>query len=429
MRPQAIESEQQVLAEVFAGRAAFADLATLTAFDFMDPTLRGIFMAMQRLQQSGEPWTPIELIEGADAETMRVIGQLMAWPMSGAILSKHIARLKDAATRRAIIDACNEMALKAAEGNAEDALSFAQTRVMGIAESRTTTGAESVQDVAAKWLDEMDRRREAHGDYFGVPSGFSALDRLTGGFEPGEVIVIAGRPGSGKTTLGMNIVQNAAKRNTDSILVFSMEMNKQQLMTRLAAGVGRIDMRKLMHPKTMGNSDFASLHAVVQWVHSMPVYLDDTAGLSSGDIAARARLHKQKHGLQLVVVDYLGLVAKPKGMSTYEAVTKDSAAMKTMAKMLNVPVILLAQMNRAVESRTDPRPKLSDLRDSGSIEQDADAVIFVHRPNQHKDDEPDDHADIYVAKNRKGETGTVRLMWRGDYNLFVTPDYTFENFA
>jgi len=300
---------------------------------------------------------------------------------------------------------------------------------MGIAEKRTITGAESVQSVASAWLDEMDRRREMHGDYFGVPSGFPSLDKITGGFEPGEVVVIAGRPGSGKTTLGMNIVQNAAKRNTDSILVFSMEMTKQQLMTRLAAGVGRINMRKLMNPKTMGNSDFANLHSVVQWVHSMPVYLDDASGLTSGDIAARARLHKQRYGLQLVVIDYLGLVAKPKGMSIYEAVTKDSAAMKTMAKALNVPVILLAQMNRASETRTDPRPKLSDLRDSGSIEQDADSVIFVHRPNQHNSDEADDHADVYVAKNRKGETGTVRLIWRGEYNLFVEPDYRFEGFV
>ena len=425
MRPNAIESEKQILADVFAGRIAFTDLAELAPSDFFDPTLRGIFQSMDRLQRTGEPWTAVELIEHADAEAMRVMGQLMTWPMSGGILHKHIAKLKDAATRRAIIDACNEMAMKAVDGSAEDALSFAQERVMRISEKRLNSEARFIRDAMADWLDEMERRRESSGDYYGIPSGFPGLDKIIGGFEPGELIVIAGRPGSGKTTLGMNIAQNAARRDSKSILVFSMEMSEHELVTRLCANKGRVPMGKLLNQKLMGNPEFEGLTNAVTWAYDAPLCLIDSAGLTSKDIMARANAHKLKHGLQMVVIDYLGLIKPLSDKSSYEAVSKDTAAMKTMAKMLNVPVILLVQMNRAVEGRADPRPKLSDLRDSGSIEQDANSVIFVTRPHQHSEDEPDDYADISVLKNRKGRTGVTRLVWKGEFNAFIEPDYRF----
>lgn len=426
MRPSHTQSECQVLADVFLGRVTFSELHELAQADFFDETNRAIFTIMQRLNHSGKEWDGMDVFqEAATQEQRAAIGQMMAWPMSGVKTQGHIDKIRDAAQRRAFIDLCNKYAIAAVGGDAQTVISEAQAAMFNLLSSKTRGGLVPIQEIAADWIDEIDRRRELPERY-GIMSGFPTIDDITGGFEPGELIILGGRPGSGKTTLAMNIMQNVAKKGKEAIAVFSMEMTSYSLMNRLAAAIARISMKRLREPKDLQDGDFPLMAQAIEWVNDATLHIDEEPALHHREILARARACKQRHGLRLVMVDYLGL-ANSDSKTPYESATEISGAMKAMAKELEVPVILISQLNREVDKRKPPRPVMSDLRDSGAVEQDADKVIFVYRPGayQSPDDEPDNSAEIIVAKNRSGMAGTAMLMWQGEYNKFIEPDYRF----
>jgi replicative DNA helicase len=301
------------------------------------------------------------------------------------------------------------------------------TLFRSLLDSQTRNGAVPITDAATEFLEELERRVEAHGDTLGVPTGFSEIDRLTGGFEPGQLIVVAGRPAMGKTTLAMNIAEHALLRAQTSVLVFSLEMSRQELVGRMAASMGRVDMGKFRTPRRVDDSDWQRIAEALTSVHDKPLHIDDTSALHINQIQARARAHAQRYGVQLIVVDYLGLV-RADSPKPYEAVTQISAGLKAIAKELKVPVIAVAQLNRDVDRRGSHRPTMSDLRDSGSVEQDADKILFVWREEVYAPDNAmvKGQAEVIVSKNRQGETGIVSMIFRGEENRFAQADYAQE---
>ena len=423
----ALDSERELLGAVLVGRLAWADIAgELSADDFALAVHRDVFAVMAAQAATGNDWDGVSCLQAATEQARPAIGDLMAgaW-LLGKLPGVHVNAIRSAARRRRLIAECSRIAEAAAtDTDADRLVSDAQAAMFGLLDSQTRNGAVTIASAAAEWMDELERRLDSTGNILGVPSGFSDIDRLTGGFEPGQLIVVAGRPAMGKTTLAMNIAENAMLRSGVSVLVFLLEMSRQELVGRMAASMGRIDMGKFKQPRGMDDGEWGRLSAALASVHDKPLHIDDTSALHVNQIQARARAHAQRHGVGLIIVDYLGLVradsAKP-----YEAVTQISGGLKAIAKELGVPLIAVAQLNRDVDKRSSHRPTMSDLRDSGSIEQDADKVLFVWREEMYQPDNDmvKGQAEVIVSKNRQGETGIVPLLFRGEQNRFAEPAY------
>jgi replicative DNA helicase len=418
----ALDSERELLGGVLLGHLDWLEIASSIATDeWAEPEHRKIVAILDRLSAHGNQWDGVSVVQEAQGRARELAGDLMA---SARLLSKsvdwHVLAIRNAARRRKLIDECQRIALLATSNSDADAvLSDAQAAMLSLLDANTRSGPVSVTDTAQDWYHELERRLELHGDVLGLPTGFPALDQLTGGLEPGELVVIAGRPGHGKTTLAMNIAEHALLREDKSVLVFSLEMSRQELVTRMAASMSRVNMRKFRTPRQLDDADWPRVTEAMSSVHGKPLWIDDTGALHINQIRARARAHAQRKGLQLVIVDYLGL-ARGDSPKLYEAVTQISGGLKALAKELHVPVIAVAQLNRDVERRKNGRPMMSDLRDSGAVEQDADKILFVWRPEV---SDPDNAmiagaAEVVLAKNRNGETGVVDMVFRGEFNRF-----------
>jgi len=423
----AMESERELLGCCLLGRLDWLEVSSEVRPDeWALPEHRALAEAMDRLAADGPGWDGVSVMQAVDGKARALVGELMA---GSRLLTKsmdwHAAAIRGAARRRRLVTECNRIAQAAAESDdADQVVSDAQAAMLALLDGATKNGPVLVSDSAAQFLDELDRRLEAHGDLLGVSSGWSDLDRITGGFEPGQLIVVAGRPSHGKTTLAMNMAEHAILRGGQSVLVFSLEMSRQELVGRMAASMARVDMGKFRQPRRLEDSEWASLTQAIASVHGKPLWIDDTSALHINQIRARARAHAQRRGLQMVIVDYLGL-ARGDSPKLYEAVTQISGGLKALAKELQIPVIAVAQLNREADKRGSHRPAMSDLRDSGALEQDADKILFVWRPELY---EPDNamvagQAEILVAKNRSGQTGIVTMMFQGKYNRFVQPAY------
>jgi replicative DNA helicase len=427
----AYESERELLGAVLMDRLAWSAVSAQVApEDWGDSDHRAVAALIEEVASKGRDWDGVAVVQSAPPPIRAVVGDLMAGQYFFATKPEtHIARVVSASRRRKLVAECQRVARDAVdEEDADLAISNAQGAMLSLLGRSTTEAAVSVSDAAGEWLEEIERRMDATGDILGISSGLSTLDEITGGFEPGQLIVVAGRPSHGKTTLAMNIAEHAMLREDKSVLVFSLEMGRQELVSRMAASVGRVDMGRFKKPKKLDQDDWARISSAIASVHQKPLYIDDSGGLHFNQIKARARAHMQRHGCQLIVVDYLGLV-KADSTKPYEATTQISGAMKALAKELQVPVILVAQLNREVDKRTTPRPVMSDLRDSGAVEQDADKIIFIWRQEVY---EPENvsvsgQAEAIVAKNRNGETGLVPLFFVGKHNRFAVPAYGYDS--
>jgi replicative DNA helicase len=418
----ALESERELLGGVLLGNLDWLEIASAVASDeWADPGHRQIVQILDRLAAHGSQWDGVSVVQEAQGGARELAGDLMA---SARLLSKgvdwHVTAIRNAARRRKLIAECQRIALLATNNkDADSVLSDAQAAMLSLLDNQTRSGPVSVTDTAKDWYDELERRLEMHGDVLGLPTGFPKLDELTGGLEPGELVIIAGRPGHGKTTLAMNVAEHALLREEKSVLVFSLEISRQELVTRMAASMSRVNLRKFRTPRQLDEADWPRVTQAMSAVHGKPLWIDDTGALHINQIRARARAHAQRKGLQLIVVDYLGL-ARGDSPKLYEAVTQISGQLKALAKELHVPVIAVAQLNRDVERRKNGRPMMSDLRDSGAVEQDADKILFVWRPEV---SDPDNvalagAAEVVLAKNRNGVTGTVDMTFRGEFNRF-----------
>jgi replicative DNA helicase len=305
-------------------------------------------------------------------------------------------------------------------GTVDSVVDRAQAEIYEVTERRTSEDYVSLEALLEGALDDMARIEESGGRAAGIPTGFAHLDEITHGLHPGQMVVVAGRPGSGKSTLAMDFARSAAIRNSRSTVIFSLEMSKQDIMMRLFSAEARVKLNDIRGGR-LNDEDWRRIALKASELAEAPLFIDDSPNLTMMEIRAKARRLRQRHDLKLIVIDYLQLMTSGKRVeSRQQEVSEFSRAMKLLAKELEVPVVALSQLNRGPETRTDKRPMLSDLRESGSIEQDADVVLLVHREDMYERESPRaGEADIIIAKHRNGPTGLATVAFQGHLSRFV----------
>ncbi len=329
--------------------------------------------------------------------------------------------IKDKATLRALIQragAISDMAYSEAD-KVERVVDRAEQLIFDVSSSRESGEILPVSEIFMGSYRELVENSMNEGGITGISSGFSELDRRTGGLHPGELILVAGRPGMGKSSFAVNIAEEVSIRNKKTVALFNLEMPREQIVNRILCSQAMVNLNKIRTGEMTGE-DWEKIGAIVDRVASAPMYIDDTASITVAEIRAKCRRLKHTQNLQLVVIDYLQLMqASGRNDNRQQEIAEISRSLKILAKELSVPVIALSQLSRASESRSDKRPMLSDLRESGAIEQDADIVMFLYRDDYYnKDTDEKNIAECIIAKNRSGETGSFKVGWRGEYTKF-----------
>jgi len=430
--PNSVEAEQSLLGGLMLDNASWDKVADLiVASDFYRKDHRLIFSAVAALVEDSQPCDVVTVSEFLDNRNeLGAAGGLeylatLANETPGAANARAYARiLRERSTLRSLIHAGNEISGNAfaTDGrSATDLVDEAERLVFEIAEkgSRGKSGFKALKQILPAAVDRIDLLHQSGGDITGVPTGYTEFDKMTAGLQPGELIIIAGRPSMGKTTLAVNIAENAAIGAKIPTAIFSMEMPSQQLALRMISSLGRVDQTHLRTGK-FPDEDWSRINTAVQLMSDAPIFIDDSPSLSPTEIRARARRLKREHGLGLIVLDYLQLM-QVHGNTENRAteISEISRSLKALAKELELPVIALSQLNRSVEQRTDKRPVMSDLRESGAIEQDADIIVFIYREEVYNAETPRKGvADIAIAKQRNGPIGDFPLTFVGRYTKF-----------
>ena len=430
--PNSIETEQALLGGLMLNAQAWDKIAdVVNADDFYRKDHRVIFAAIARLIEAGSPCDAVVLTEHLEGrgelEQVGGAGYLLtlANETSGAANARAYAKiLRERSMLRALINAGNEItgSAFATDGrSAAQVLDAAERMVFEIAEkgSRGRKGFKALKDILPDTVDRIDELHQSDGSITGISTGYTKFDEMTAGLQKGDLIIIAGRPSMGKTTFAINIAENAAIGAKKPTAIFSMEMPSEQLAFRMISSLGRVDQSHL-RTGNFPDEDWSRINTAVQLMSEAPIFIDDTPGLSPTEIRARARRLKREHGLELIVVDYLQLM-QVEGTKENRAteISEISRNLKALAKELEVPVIALSQLNRSVEQRTDKRPVMSDLRESGAIEQDADLIVFIYREEIYNPDTPrKGMADITIAKQRNGPIGDFLVTFVGRYTKF-----------
>ncbi len=430
--PNSIEAEQSLLGGLMLDNAAWDKVADLVvASDFYRKDHRLIFTGISELAETSNPCDVVTLSEFLDnRDELEAAGgleylALLSNETPGAANVRAYAKiLRERSTLRSLINAGNQISGSAysTEGRtATDLVDEAERLVFDIAEkgSRGRVGFRPLKNILPDAVDRIDLLHQSGGDITGIPTGYNEFDKLTAGLQAGELIVIAGRPSMGKTTLAINIAENAAIGARVPTAIFSMEMPSQQLAFRMISSLGRVDQTHLRTGK-FPDEDWSRINTAVQLMSDAPIFIDDSASLSPTEIRARARRLKREHDLGLIVVDYLQLM-QVHGSTENRAteISEISRSLKALAKELELPIIALSQLNRSVEQRTDKRPVMSDLRESGAIEQDADVIVFIYREEVYNQDTPRKGvADISIAKQRNGPIGDFPLTFVGRFTKF-----------
>ena len=439
--PNSVEAEQSVLGGLLLENEALYRIADiLSQADFYRHDHRLIYTHIAKLIEQNRPADIVTVAESLEnsAELSSVggiayLGALAQNTPTAANIRRYAEIVRERSIMRKLVEVGSGIAESAYNPQGRDAqqlLDEAEAKIFQIAESgnRGSQGFVNIQTLLPKVADRIDflYQRENQGSVTGVPTGFDDLDEKTSGFQPGDLIIVAGRPSMGKTAFSLNIAENVALDTKKAVAVFSMEMGATQLATRMIGSVGRLDQHR-MRNGNLEDEDWARLTTALGKLNDAPIFIDEGAGLSSFDVRARARrLHRQTGGLGLIVVDYLQLMAGTSGRASENRATEISEisrSLKSLAKELEVPVVALSQLNRSVEQRPDKRPVMSDLRESGAIEQDADLILFIYRDEVYNPDSEDKGtAEIIIAKQRNGPIGRVRLTFLGQHTRF-------ENFS
>lgn len=430
--PNSIEAEQSLLGGLMLDAQAWDKIADVVAGpDLYRKDHRLIFEAIANLVESGNPCDVVTVSEYLEnrgqldsAGGLEYLATLANETPGAANVRAYAKILRERATLRALINAGNEIAGAAftTDGrSAAELVDQAESLVFEIAEqgSRGRAGFKSLREILPEAVDRIDLLHQSEGSITGISSGYTEFDKLTAGLQPGDLIIVAGRPSMGKTTLAVNIAENAAIGSRVATAIYSMEMPAQQLAFRMISSLGRVDQSHL-RTGNFPDEDWSRINTAVQLMSDAPIYIDDTPGLSPTEIRARARRLQREHGLGLIVVDYLQLMQVPGNKENRATeISEISRSLKALAKELSVPIIALSQLNRSVEQRTDKRPVMSDLRESGAIEQDADMIIFIYREEVYNVDTPRKGiADISIAKQRNGPIGDFPLTFVGRYTKF-----------
>ena len=430
--PNSIEAEQALLGGLMLNAEAWDKVAdVVVGEDFYRKDHRLIFEAIGNLIEDGSPCDVVTVSEHLDNRgELEQAGGLeylatLANETAGAANARAYAKiLRERATLRALINAGNVISGSAfaSDGRtASQVLDDAERLVFEIAEkgSRGRKGFQSLKQILPDAVDRIDLLHQSDGSITGISTGYTEFDKLTAGLQAGDLVIVAGRPSMGKTTLAINIAENAAIGSKVPTAIFSMEMPSQQLAFRMISSLGRVDQTHL-RTGNFPDEDWSRINTAVQLMSEAPIFIDDTPGMSPTEIRARARRLQREHGLGLIVVDYLQLM-QVDGTKENRAteISEISRGLKALAKELSLPVVALSQLNRSVEQRTDKRPVMSDLRESGAIEQDADLIIFIYREEVYNQDTPRKGiADISIAKQRNGPIGDFPLTFVGRYTKF-----------
>ncbi len=430
--PNSIEAEQALIGGLMLNAQAWDKIAdVVVGEDFYRKDHRLIFAAIANLVESGSPCDVVTVSEHLDSRgELEQAGGLeylatLANETAGAANARAYANIvRERATLRALINAGNEISGNAfaSDGRtASQVLDDAERMVFEIAEkgSRGRKGFKSLKQILPEAVDRIDLLHQSEGSITGISTGYHEFDKLTAGLQAGDLVIVAGRPSMGKTTLALNVAENAAIGMKVPTAIFSMEMPSQQLAFRMISSLGRVDQTHL-RTGNFPDEDWSRINTAVQLMSDAPIFIDDTPSLSPTEIRARARRLHREHGLGLIVIDYLQLM-QVEGSKENRAteISEISRSLKALAKELELPVIALSQLNRSVEQRTDKRPVMSDLRESGAIEQDADLIIFIYREEVYNQDTPRKGiADIAIAKQRNGPIGDFPLTFVGRYTKF-----------
>ncbi|MEW6353843.1 MAG: replicative DNA helicase [Pseudomonadota bacterium] len=430
--PHSIEAEQAVLGGLMLDNSAWDQVADLVnEEDFYRRDHRLIFRAIQELAGRMQPFDALTLSEWLknnneldNAGGLAYLGTLAKNTPSAANIRAYATIVHERAVLRQLIQIGAEISGSAFNPEGRDVaalLDEAERRVFQIAEqgAHGKRSFASIKHLVARAMERIDTLFQSDNPLTGVPTGFTDLDGMTSGLQSSDLVIVAGRPSMGKTSFAMNIAEHAAIKTQLPVAIFSMEMPAEQLAMRMMSSLGRIDQHKVRTGK-LDDDDWPRLTSAVGILAEAPLYIDDTPALNPTELRARARRLKREHGLGLIVIDYLQLMqtAGNKENRTNE-ISEISRSLKALAKELNVPVIALSQLNRNLEQRPNKRPVMSDLRESGGIEQDADLIVFIYRDEVYNEDSPDKgSAEIIVAKQRNGPIGTTRLTFLAQYTRF-----------
>ena len=433
--PHSIEAEQSVLGGLLIDNAAFDKIADVVSdADFYRDDHRRIFRHIARLVEKGRPADVITVDEAikSSEDKDKVGGLAYLAALTGNTPSAHnIRRYAEIVRERAIMRKLVEVGTNIADTalnplgkEVGQLLDEAESRVFEIAEagSRGRQGFIEIQPLLTQVMERIDLlyHKDNPSDITGIPTGYRDLDRETSGLQPGDLIIIAGRPSMGKTALALNMAEHVAVENKLPVAIFSMEMSGSQLAMRLLGSIGRLDQHKLRTGR-LSDDDWNRLTNAVGKLHDAPILVDESGALNALELRARARrLHRQYGALGLIVVDYLQLMeASSQGENRATEISEISRSLKALAKELKVPVVALSQLNRGLEQRPNKRPVMSDLRESGAIEQDADLILFIYRDEVYNPDTPEKGiAEIIIGKQRNGPIGTVKLTFLGEHTRF-----------
>lgn len=429
--PQDVAAEQSVLGGMLISKDAIADvIEQLRSNDFYRPAHETIYDAILDLYGRGEPADAITVLGELTkrGEAGRVGGapylhELIASVPTAANAGYYARIVRERAILRRLVEAGTrivQLGYAADGGDVDEIVNNAQAEVYAVTETRASEDYIVLGEVLGGTVDEIEAAGHRGEGMVGVPTGFADLDRLTNGLHPGQMIVIAARPAMGKSTFAIDIARSAAIKHNQTTCVFSLEMGRNEITMRLLAAEARIHLQKLRNG-SLGDDDWQKLANTMGKISEAPLFIDDSPNMSLMEIRAKCRRLKQRHDLKLVVIDYLQLMSSGKRVeSRQQEVSEFSRALKLLAKELEVPVIALSQLNRGPEQRTDKKPAMSDLRESGSIEQDADMVILLHREDAYEKESPRaGEADVIVAKHRNGPTDTITVAFQGHYSRFV----------
>lgn len=434
--PQSIEAEQCVLGSMITDKNAIAEaIEKLEEEDFYRDGHKVLFKTISEMFKDDMPVDLVTLLERLKATEklekaggITYVSELGSSLLTTINLSAYIKIVKEKSILRKLIKASTSIIEDSynKQGEVENVLEGAEKRIFDIAEKRTTSDFEPLNVVLERGFVEIERIFNNKGEITGVGSGFIDLDAKTSGFQKGDMVLIAARPSMGKTTFALNIAEHAALREGKSVVVFSLEMSKEQLAYKLLCSEANVDMLKL-RTGALEDKDWENIARATGPLSKAKIYIDDTAGVTVMEMRSKCRRLKLEYGIDLIVIDYLQLMSGSSSESRQQEVSEISRSIKALAKEMECPVIALSQLSRAPEQRADHRPMLSDLRESGSIEQDADLVMFLYRDEYYnKETEDTNIAECIIAKQRNGPVGTVKLAWLGQYSKFGNLEVTHK---
>lgn len=432
--PHSMEAEQSVIVAMLMDRENIAKASELiSGEDFYNRQYGVLFDAMCELNDGGSPVDPVTLQERLrtkdvppEVSSLEFVKDLLTAPMISANIKAYAEIVAEKATLRRLIRLNEEIAntCYAGKESLEYILEDTEKRVFQLVQRRTTDSYVPIRQVVMNAMDRIEAAAKNHGNVTGIPTGFLDLDYRTAGMQPSDLVLIAARPSMGKTAFELNLARHAAFKKGLTVAIFSLEMSKEQLVNRMLSMESSVDSQKLRTGQ-MNDQEWEKLIESAGVIGKSSLIIDDTPGIGIAELRSKCRKYKLEHNLSIIMIDYLQLMTgNGKQESRQQEISEISRSLKAVARELNVPVIAFSQLSRAVEQRPDHRPILSDLRESGAIEQDADVVMFIYRDEYYNhDSDKKGIAEIIIAKQRNGPIGTVELAWLPEYQRFMNLEH------